>query len=211
MNIALTSAWKNHVEMILEYLREIPNFDLLPIQDSTQIEFHNLLKKLDLHLVFMCGSLFYELKEGDDLHGLFKICNDLKGELQPFIAIDSFGPLDLAILSDAFAPYLSKLETAKLTLNLTVLEGLVGQYGAASKTPVYALPIYPTYSQPHQNITVEPESSTGTVQGRRQLGGITRGDIRRIKAYMLGSFEVPSGTIQKVDRPTDFLSETDEH
>lgn len=117
MNIALTSAWKNHVEIILDYLGKIPNFEILPYQDSTQIEFHNLLKKLDLHLTFLCGSLFYELKEGDDLHGLFKICNDLKGELQPFIAIDSFGSLDLAILSDAFAPYLSKMENYKFMLS----------------------------------------------------------------------------------------------
>jgi hypothetical protein len=211
MNIALISAWKNHFEMILDYLREIPNFNILPVQDSTQIEFHNLLKKLDLHLLFMCGSLFYELKKGDDLHKLFKICNELKGVLQPFIARDSFGPLDLAIVSDAFAPYLSKLETENYILNLTVLEVLSEQYGATSKTPVHDPSIYPTYSQPHQNITVEPESSTGTVQGRRQLGGITRGEIRRIKSYMLGSFEVPSEIIQKVDRPTDSLSGTDEH
>jgi hypothetical protein len=162
MNIALTSAWKNHVEIILYYLREIPNFNILPIQDSTQIEFHNLLKKLDLHLLFMCGALLYELKEGDDLHKLFKICNDLKGELQPFIARDSFGPLDLAIVLDAFAPYLSKLETAKLLLNLTVLEGLVGQYGAASKTPVNPCRrvrrnLEPTWQPCHRSIYV-PES-----------------------------------------------------
>lgn len=251
MNI-LVSAWKNHVEIILDYLGKIPNFEILPYQDSTQIEFHNLLKKLDLHLTFLCGSLFYELKEGDDLHKLFITCSGLKGKLQPFIAEDSFGPLELVMLSDAFAPYLSKMENAKLMLNLTVLEGLAGQHGAASKTPVHDPA---AHSQPHQSITVWPESPAETIQGRRQLGGITREDIRRIKAHMLGSFEVANEVdkndcghvtghlpessdqtvhipnkvggirafvlggrggrtslfVQKVDRPTDSLSGTDEH